>query len=432
MSSRRSRREFLKSTAVTGLGVWVAGGRASGVAKSPSAKLDVGIIGAGGRGGSNLSAVAELANIVALCDVDQRRAGKAFETYPSAKRYTDFRKMLDNEKLDAVVVSTPDHTHAIAAITAMRLGKHVYCEKPLAHSVHEARVMAKTAAQYQVVTQMGNQGHAGNGVRSVVEAVRAGFLGPIREVITWSNKIYAPGNRPTERPPVPVTLDWDRWLGPAPERPYHPAYVPFDWRGWWDFGSGNFGDMACHIMDAAYWGLNLRYPTTIEAEGPSVHPESAPRWLIVRYGFPARGDQPPVKLTWYNGEKSPPMPDIEGMPLPKQGSLLIGDEGKLLFPHHTDTYHLFPRQKFADFKRPEPTLPRPKSHHAEWIEACRSGGRARSDFDYGGRLTETILAGVVAYRLGKKLEWDGAGMRATNCAEASRLIRPRLRSGGSI
>lgn len=432
MTCQPTRRRFLESSAYAGLGVWAMGNTARGEGRSAGEKLNVAIVGAAGRGGNNLAGVAPTENIVALCDVDAQRLGKAAEPFPQATRYSDFRKMLEQQDIDAVVVSTPDHTHAVIATAAMKLGKHVYCEKPLAHSVYEARVMAETAKENKVVTQMGNQLHASDHLRRVVEIVRSGALGTVGEVLCWSNKIFSAGDRPQETPPVPGHIAWDLWIGPAPMRPYHPTYVPFYWRRWWDFGEGNYGDMACHIIDPAFWALDLDYPTKVSAEGPPVHPDGAPDRLVVKYEFPARGERPPVKLTWYDGHQAPPFAAVEGVKLPGQGSLIIGSEGKLLLPHASGPIYLLPQDKFADYKDPEPTLARPATHHLEWIHAIKSGGAAESSFAYGGRMTEAVHAGLVAYRAGKSLDWDGPNMRAKNCPEADQLIRPTYRQGWSL
>lgn len=433
MPRQQTRRDFFKRTSAIGIGAWITTSSFTwGAGRSANDKLDVGFIGANGRGARNLAAIAETEHVVALCDVDALRLAESAERHPSAARYADYRRMLDDEKLDAVVVSTPDHTHAVAAVAAMQSGRHVYCEKPLAHAVYEARRMAEVAAETGAVTQMGNQSHGTDRLRRVVEIVRSGMLGPVHQVVCWSNKQFSGGDRPAETPPVPEHLDWDLWLGPAPERPYHPDYVPFTWRGWWDFGSGNFGDMGCHIIDAPYWALELDSPTSILAAGPPPHPESSPTALVVRYEFPEQGDRPPVTLTWYDGQWAPPFDQIDDVTLPPQGSLIMGEQGQLLFPHSSGDVQLFPRERFADAEMPEPTLPRPPHHHAEWIAACKGEGRTYSDFAYAARMTEMILAGVVAYRLGKPLEWDGPAMRATNAPEADALIRPEMRAGWEI
>ena len=422
-----TRREFIGQT-----GVFIAASTSVARALTPNEKLNIGFIGVAGRGGGNLAGLS-IENVAALCDVDERRLGKAAEKHPKAKTWLDYRKMIDEQKdLDAIVVSTPDHHHAPAIVRALRAGKHVYSEKPLVHEVHEARVVRKLAAERKVVTQMGNQLHSMENIIRPVELVMSGALGAVREVHCWSAKIFAPGDRPKETPKVPAHLNWDLWLGPAPERPYHPKYVPFYWRGWWDFGCGNLGDMACHIMDTAFWSLQLGYPETVEVEGPEPHPESAPEWRIARWTFPARGAQPPVVLTWHNARQ--PGPEIaEGEKLPRQGSILVGEKGKMLVSHSRGL-KLFPAEKFKDFEEPRPLLRRPKdaSHHRDFLDAIKDGRRAGSHFEYGGMMTETALLANVAFRVGKKLEWDGHAMKATNCAEADRFIRREYRKGWTL
>ncbi len=321
-----SRRGFLKQSTGAFAGLWIAGSRVRGDEKSPNERLNIGLIGVAGRGASNLKNVSG-ENIVALCDIDDNRLAPAALQFPAAKTYNDFRKLLEQKGIDAVVVSTPDHTHAVAAAMALRLGKHVYCEKPLTHSIHEARTLARLAAEAKVATQMGNAGHSSENTRRVVELVRAGAIGPVHEVHAWTNRpIWPQGiDRPTEIPPIPAHVHWDLWLGPAPERPYDPAYHPFKWRGWWDFGTGALGDMGCHVFDPPYWALDLRYPSRVTAEGPPRNAETAPPWSIVRYEFPARGGQPPVALTWYDGGKLPPAELFDGE-LPAKnssGSVLV-------------------------------------------------------------------------------------------------------------
>lgn len=433
--TRVSRREFLAGAgAVAGsLACWSE--LQAIESNSPNEKLNVGVVGVANRGAANLQGV-QSENVVALCDIDERHLGTASEKFPRARTYTDWRRLLDDKAVEAVVVATPDHTHAVIGVAAMKSGRHLYCEKPLAHSLYEARVMAETATRTGVVTQLGNQGHASDRLRSVVEVVRSGALGAVREVVTWSGKTdtrFAPGDRPTQSASPPAHVHWDLWLGPAPHRPYHPtAYHPRNWRGWWDFGEGNFGDMACHILDAPFWALDLDYPETISAEGPSVHRESAPPWLIVRFGFAARGEHPPAKLTWYDGTRSPPADLVPGVKLPGQGALFIGDKGRLLFPHSTGEIRLFVERESVPVPFPAPSLPRPESHHGEWIAACKTKGRTYSSFDYGGRLTETALAGVVAFRTGEPLQWDGRQMKAVNCPEAERYVRYEFRKGWTL
>ncbi len=374
-----------------------------------------------------------MVNIVALCDVDDARAAASFNKFPDVKKYKDFRKMLEQSKeIDAVVVSIPDHMHAPAAVMAMKMGKHVYCQKPLAHSVAETRVMQETARRHKVVTQMGTQAHGT--YASTVELISSGAIGPVREVHIQTDRPsgwWPQGlTKPAESQTPPATLDWDLWLGVAQERPYNSAYLPFVWRGWWDFGTGALGDMACHLMDGAFWALNLKYPTTVEAEGDTLLPDSAPKWMIIRYEFPQRGHMPPVKLIWYDGGKKIPADITEGVKI-ENGSVFVGDKGKLAV-EHTQTPRLLPESQFKDFKFPERTLPRSPGHYIQWIDACRTGGRTDSNFDYACPLTESVLLGNVAFRTGKKLEWDAKKLRAANCPEADAYIQYHYRNGRKL
>jgi predicted dehydrogenase len=431
MTWKPSRRRWLHTAALAGVGAY-AWQRPDKVvaARSPHEKLNVAVVGVGGRGAANRNAVARTENIVALCDVDSHRLAQAAEQHPQARQYADFRRMLEQRDIDAVVVSTPDHTHAAISLAAMELGKHVYCEKPLASSIADARLMAETAARTGVVTQMGNQLHASEHVRTVVELLRAETLGPVHKVITFCHKVlrHAGEEMPSDRPAVPEHLDWNLWLGPAEERPYHPAYHPAGWRAFWGLGSGNFGDMACHILDAPYWGLNLHSPISVEAEGPPSHPHVAPKRMRVRYQFPRAGKEP-LEVLWYDGELSPPESPVEDLDLPNEGALVLGERGYLLHHFRSGRIDVHVSGRDPDFPLPEPSLGVPASHYWEWIEACKGRGRTHSDFSYGAALTETILAGIVAYRVGQRLEWNGPEMRAENCPEADLLIRPRTRAG---
>jgi predicted dehydrogenase len=301
--------------------------------------------------------------------------------------------------------------------------------------VYEARHVAKLAAQKKVATQMGNQGHSNDSARRIVEIVQAGAIGPVREVHAWTDRPIWPQGlaRPKDTPPVPKYLHWDLWLGPAAERPYNPAYLPFNWRGWRDFGTGALGDMACHVLDVPYWALKLQNPATVEVEGPPLFPESGPKWEIIHYEFAARGEMPPVKLTWYDGGKKPPSDLFGGQAVVDNGSLLIGDKGKLyLAGAYGERYKLLPEKDFAEYKPPEPTIPNSPGHHAEWIQACKTGSATGSNFGYAGPLTEMVLLGEVAYRVGKKIEWDSAAMKAANSSEAEPLIRLAYRDGWSL
>jgi hypothetical protein len=370
-------------------------------------------------------------NIVAVCDIDDLLLGRASEVFSAAKTYVDFRKLLEEQRdLDAVVISTADHTHIPAAVMAMRLGKHVYCEKPLSHFVSEARLAAKVAAETKVATQMGTQIHATNNYRRVVELVRSGAIGPISECHVWCGKVWAGGNRPKETPPTPSNLHWDLWLGAAPARPYHPTYQPKNWRRWWDFGSGTLGDMACHLMDLPFWALDLRHPTSVESEGPAVNPETTPSWMVIKYEFPSGSEAPPIKVTWYDGEKRPPQLAEAKLPSWGQGVLFVGKKGMLMADY--SRRRLFPKDDFRDYTPPEPSIPDSIGHHAEWITACKTGSPTTCNFDYSGALTESVLLGNVAYRLGQKIEWDAARLKATNCPNADAYLQREYRKGWSV
>jgi predicted dehydrogenase len=430
MSRRVGRRQFLQSVGLAaGASPWLIGRSWAGQ-KSPNEKLNIGIIGTSGRALSNIEGV-EHQNIVAVCDIDDALVGRAKERFPQAKTYIDFRKLLEQNDIDAVVVSTADHVHAPASVAAMKLGKHVYVEKPLSHSVSEARIVAETAAKAKVATQMGTQIHAGNNYRRVVEVIQSGAIGPVRECHVWVQKTWSGGDRPKDTPPVPKGLHWDLWLGPAPERPYHPTYQPANWRRWWDFGSGTLGDMACHYVDLPFWALKLRHPTSVEAEGPPVHPETTPHGLTIRYEFPARGDMPAVKMTWYDGGKRPKLlAELNTTRRGGDGVLFVGDKGMMLADYNR--YRLFPEKDFKDFVPPPETIPNSIGHYEEWIQACKTGSPTTCNFDYSGALTEAVHLGNVAYRVGHKIEWDAAGVKATGCPEADQYLRREYRKGWTL
>jgi predicted dehydrogenase len=423
---------MLHNTSLAGVGLWIAGNTGWAEDKSPNEKLNIACIGVGGRGAANVGGVASQ-NIIAMADCDERRAAKSFERFPNAKKFADFRKMLDefDSKLDAVVVSTPDHTHAPAGATALRMKKHLYSEKPLTHNVYETRVMTDLAKEHNLVTQLGTQIHAGENYRRVVELVQSGAIGPVEEVHVWFPGARGGQDRPTETPPVPEGLDWDLWLGPAPHRPYHPAYVPGNWRSWWAFGNGTLGDFGCHYMDLPFWALKLKYPMTVEAEGPPVHPETTAPKLTVRYQFPAREDLPPVKMTWYNGADSrPEIADQAGLTDWRSGILFVGSKGMLVANY--SKRKLLPEEKFADFTPPEPSIAKSIGHHREWIEACKTGGPTTCNFAYSGPLTEAVLLGNVSYRAGAKLQWDAENLKAADCPEADKYIRRDYREGWTL
>jgi predicted dehydrogenase len=429
MDTSLTRRQFIKQTALATAGAVVIGGQGFARKLSPNDKLNLGIIGVAHRGGENLKAVTG-ENIVALCDIDANFLAAAAKQFPQAKTYNDYRRLLDQKNIDAVVISTADHTHAVITLAALKSGRHVYCEKPLTHTVSEARVIAKAARKHQRVTQMGTQIHAGTNYRRVVELLQSGVIGPVREVHVWVDVVWEPKERPADAPPVPSYLNYDLWLGPVQYRPYSPEYVPYSWRRWWVFGGGTLADFGCHHIDLSHWGLNLRYPLTIEAEGPPVHPECAPPWLIVRYQYPARGTMPKVQLTWYQGGKRPHYFEEGKLPKWGNGSLFVGEKGMLLADY--EKHVLRPEKDFAEFVPPKPFIPDSVGHHREWIEACKTGAPTTCDFDYAGALTEAVLLGNVAYRVGKKLEWNPKRLRAKNCPEADQYIRHRYRKGWKL
>ncbi len=436
-----SRRQFLRSTslatsAVLGMPALLRG-------QNLNQKLNLGIIGAGGRGAANTQSVRS-ENIVALCDVAQDRLDQAGTRFPQARKYVDFRKLLEEARdLDAVVVSTAEHTHALATLPALKLRKHVYCEKPLSHSIEEARLVARAAAEAGVATQMGTQIHASDNYRRVVELIQTGAIGPVREAHTWVGRawgwqtpeearvnqdIVSTQERPTGATPVPPGLHWDLFLGPAPERPFNEVYWPGPkWYRWWDFGSGTMSDMGSHINDLAFWALNLRHPLTIEAEGPKPHPEIAPASMLARYQYGAREGMPPVTMTWYQGTMKPRLYTEGKIPKWDLGILFVGDKGMLLADY--GRHVLLPEDRFKDFQPPAPFLPASPGHHEEWIAACKTGKPTGSNFDYAAALTVANHLGNVAYRLGRKLEWDPETLTAKNCPEADHLIRKTYREG---
>ena len=450
ISSKRpelSRRDFMGAAAAvaafTIVPRHVLGARGR---SSANGKLNIAGIGVGGRGAGDLKAV-ESENIVALCDVDWNKAKDTFKRYPKAKRYKDFRIMLEKEakNIDAVVIGTPDHIHAPAAIMAMKMDKHVYCEKPMAHTIYEARRMAEVADETGVVTQMGNQGHGGKGLRLYYEFIKDGAIGTVREVHVWTDRAGVPGGkswwpqgvgRPTDRPSVPDTLDWNLWLGPAKWRPYHPDYVPFKWRGWYDFGCGALGDMAVHNADPAFFSLDLGVPIAVEAETSPVNNETFPKWSIITYYFGAKGKRPAVKMVWYDGSKLPPRPPEleEGRRLGSNGILFVGDKGKLLGPSHAGAPRLIPESRMKEYGKPPEMLPRSIGHHAEWIQACKDNNPkgALGGFAYSGPFTEALLVGNLAVRLGRRVEWDTDTMRSPNAPEADNYVTKFYRVGWSI
>lgn len=437
-----SRRIFLMGTTATMAGC--ATGQVPSLKrlgyKSPNETMNIAAIGAGGKGSSDIAETSVNENVVALCDPDWRRAGSTFDTFPRARKFKDFRVMLEAmpNEIDGVTVSTPDHTHAVASMMAIQMGKHVYCQKPLTHTIWEARQMTEAAREYGVATQMGNQGHSGEGVRQSCEMIWDGAIGSIREVHCWTNRpIWRQGAEYTEPLPaeeVPEIIDWDLWLGPAPYRPFNPGYAPFHWRGWWDFGTGALGDMACHIMDTAFWALQLRYPTSVECikkEGYNL--QTYPDNTIIKYEFPARGTMPPVTVYWYDGGNLPPHPrDIpsdvtlgEG----DNGTLFVGDKGYLTCDTYGGNPRLLPEDRFADYQPPAPYIPRRPNHYRDWVNACKGNEAACSNFDYSGPFTEMVLLGNFSLRFDGEVMWDGDNMRVTNIPEANEYVRSEYRDG---
>ncbi len=430
MGYRSSRRRFLTDSALlAGATLALPQLARAATRRSPNELLDLVVVGVANRGAENLNAVSG-ENIVALCDTDESYLARAAERFPKAQTFTDLRVMFERVKADAAVVSTPDHTHAPAGLRALDAGMHLYCEKPLAHTVAEARRMTELAAEKGLVTQMGTQIHAGENYRRVVERIRAGTIGAVREVHVFCAKAWSGNGVPEGTPEVPEGFHYDLWLGPAQQRPYHPNYHPASWRRYWDFGGGTLGDMACHYVDLPFWALELDAPTRIEAEGPPVDAYSAPDWVIVRYDFPARGERPALKLTWYDGGKRPAVLAGLGLGDWHDGVLFVGDEGALVSSY--GRHVLLPERKFADFEPPAPTLPGSIGHHAEWIEACKNGGETTCSFDYSGPLTEAVQLGVVAYRAGAPVDWHAATLEARGAQSAPSFVRRAYREGWSV
>ena len=440
MNTSLSRRQFLRRAASLGAGVAVAGPWALRSRASANAKLNLGFIGVANRAAANLEEVAALTdavNVAALCDVDDRFLAQARVKHPAARTYRDFRRLIEQKDLDAIVVSTPDHTHAVAVAAALHSGRHAYCEKPLTRTVSECRAIRALAAKQKRVTQLGTQIHAGGNYRRVVELIQGGAIGAVAEVHVWVGATYGGKDRPTQRVPVPPELDWDLWLGPVPFRDYHPDYAPFAWRNWWAFGGGSLADFGCHFMDLPHWALDLRLPGWVEpVDGPPVHAESTPPWAVVRYGYPARTREgrtlPPVTLTWYHGGKQPgaPLLDDEQRQYFKSGVLFVGEKGSLLADYGRK--QLLPEERFKDFQAPAPTIPDSIGHHKEWVEAIRNGGPTTCNFDYSGALTEAALLGNVAYRTGRRIQWDGVTGQASGFPAAAAFLEHAYRPGWTL
>ncbi len=467
------RRDFLRNTAFAVAAFNIVPGSVLGLRGQTAAseKLNIAGIGVAGQGGSDITQFPN-DNIVALCDVDWRHAAGTFKKFPNARQWKDCREMFDQQKdIDAVIVATPDHMHAFASILAMKHGKHVYCEKPLTHSVWEARQVATFAREKKLATQMGNQGQASEGTRRLCEIVWSGVLGPIREAHIWTdrpsngllNEYWPQGvTRPGDSPSVPDTLAWDLWLGPAPARPYHPAYVPFKWRGWWDFGTGALGDIGCHSFDPVFRALKLGHPISVEASSTRVNTETYPLASMVTYHFPARSvepqkhnahlttpeaqaasrvEMPPLKLVWYDGGLRPPRPAEleENEQMGAMGSLLIGDKGKMLTNMGRGAGRLLPKELQDAVAARDPIIPRSQGHYKEWADACKGGQPAGANFNFAGPLAEVVLLGNVALRpqlreqlVKHKLLWDPEKLEIANLPDANKFLRREYRQGWEI
>ena len=436
-----SRRAFagLSATAVAvagGSGFFATHGCTAARAEGPSDKLNVAVVGLGGQGGSNLYGV-KTQNIVALCDVDTVRAGNAFEQHPGGKKFTDFRRMFDSmeKEIDAVVISTPDHTHFHPAWWAMERGKHVYLEKPLAHDVAEVRRLTEAARKKGLATQLGSQRHVLKGLRDGVEIVKSGLLGTIKEVHSWVASSRGMPELPGDPQPVPAGLDWDLWLGPAAERPYTKGFAPYDWRFWWEFGTGETGNWGCHVLDIPFWALDLAHPVHVVGSGPQPDPQRTPQSLTSRLDFPARNSAsgqslPAVSVHWYQGV--PPIVverGIDAATAKGKNTLFIGTEGMLICGF--DGWSLLPAEKFADFRGPKETIPKSVGFHREWLDACRGGMPATCNFQYSGPLAESVLLANIAYRVQGKFDWDAASIQS-NRDDVNALLRREYRRGWEV
>ncbi len=448
MATRINRRTFLSQSAA--VGVLAVGCHSEAVlaeSRSPNERLNIAAIGATGRAGADIRGCASQ-NIVAIADIDSELLARGAKPYPNAKKYEDFRVMLEKEAngIDAVIVGTADHTHAPAAAMAMRMKKHVYCEKPLTHTVYEARTLANLAKKNNLATQMGTQIHAGDNYRRVVELVQTGAIGKIREVHVWVGVNYT-GSRFVKAKVKPDHVNWDLWLGPVEARPYCEGIVNgertsvhnYHWRWFWDFGTGGLGDFGCHYMDLPHWALKLRNPTKVSAKGPKPHPEGTTSGLVVSYEYPARDKLPPVKMTWYDGGKKPKLLDtLKGAPKDQNGRpmglgsghLFVGEQGWIISNY--GQHSLLPEDKFADFKRPDPFIPKSIGHHNEWINAVKTGDPTTCNFEYSGALTESVLLGVASYRSGETIEWNTEKLKVSNSEKAQQFIHKEYRKGWTL
>ena len=434
MSRRISRRHFVQVASAAATAAWCSS--SSGFSpRSSLNQLNVAFIGVGNKGWDNVQQLA-FENVVALCDVDANYLGEAAKQFPKAAQFVDYREMLDklHTQIDAVVVSTPDHLHAPATAAALQLGKHVYCEKPLSHTVVEARSLAQLAARHRCVTQMGTQIHAGDKYRRVVELVRANVIGTTERVYTWCNKSWSGGRFEPVAEGPPAFLNWDLWQGPAQPRPFSGGLHPAGWRSFWEYGTGTFGDMACHVMDLPFWALNLRSPKSVECEGPELDAVGTPQWVKATFEFEIEGR--PLRLFWSDGgahfDEIKALRDANDQPLSEWGLgiCFVGSKGALVADY--GRWQLLPAKDFADFKPPEATIASSVGHWREWADACKSGGATTCNFDYSGRLSEAVLLGTVAYRTREKLLWDAENVRVTNTTAAEPFLRKAYRQGWEV
>ncbi|MBM82298.1 MAG: NADH-dependent dehydrogenase [Planctomycetaceae bacterium] len=427
MTEKITRRDMIRTTAVASAGLYLGTASSSRAEQSPNEKLNIACIGIGGRGRDNLNGV-KSQNIVALCDVDESRGGKSFGQFPKAQRFVDYRKMLDelDKSIDAVVVSTPDHTHFHPSMLAMSMGKHLYCEKPMAHSVWEVREMTNMAAKMKVATQLGVQRHTLQNMHRSVEIVQAGLIGDVSEVHCWVGGDRGMPKVPNDKPEIPAGLNWDLWLGPASFRPYHKTYCPYGWRFWWDFGTGETGNWGCHILDIPYWALGLTYPNRAEGSGPPIHALTTPKSMTTMLHFPEQN----VDLHWYHAKSGPPILKQLGMSPKGMNTLFIGSKGNLLTGF--SKLKLYPEEKFADIKRPEKSIPNSPGFYNEWFASCKGGEMATCDFSYSGPLSETVLLANAAYRSGGGFDWDAKNLKSSGNDKAPQFLTSEFRKGWEV
>ena len=437
MSRRTNRRDFIKTTAMASAGFWVAGGVSARASNSPNEQVHFASIGVGNKGDSDSRNAGNSGNLVAICDIDDNFLNKKSIAFPKAKKFNDYRKMFDQlgKTIDAVTVTTPDHSHAPASVMAMRLGKHCFTQKPLTHTIHEARVLGEIAREMNVATQMGNQGTAHNSLREMVAVIQKGTLGTVKEAHVWTNRpVWDQGQsyrRPTKQPEVPSHVHWDLFLGPAKHRPYSAMYHPFKWRGWWDFGTGALGDMACHTLNMPFMALNLRDPISVQADTSGHNQETYPGWSKINFEFPEKDGRAPVKLVWYDGGKLPDEDLLQGTSMHISGALIIGEKGSLYAP---GDYAENGMTLLGGIEKPEVEWVRSPGHFDEFVRAIKGGEPAVSNFpDYAGPLTETILLGNLAvWAAGKKIEWDAQSLEATNAPEVMHIVKKEYHNGFSI